>query len=112
MDGQNGYVDKEKLSELLFIHYISALVNAGMQHLGKIMNPMTGKMEKNLEGAQATIELLSMLKEKTRGNLTDNEGNILSDGLANLQLNYADEVSRQEKETGGPGKERGDTGGL
>ena len=57
-------------------------------------------MEKNLDAAQATIELLSMLKEKTKGNLTDNEGDILSDGLANLQLNYVDEVSRQEKEKG------------
>ena len=100
MSEKNGFIDKEKLSELMFIQYISALVNSGMQHLGKIMNPMTGKMEKNLDAAQATIELLSMLKEKTKGNLTDNEGDILSDGLANLQLNYVDEVSRQEKEKG------------
>lgn len=100
MSEKNGFIDKEKLSELMFIQYTSALVNSGMQHLGKIMNPMTGKMEKNLDAAQATIELLSMLKEKTKGNLTDNEGDILSDGLANLQLNYVDEVSRQEKEKG------------
>ena len=89
---------KEQFSELMFIQYISALVNSGMQQLGKIMNPVTGKMEKNMEGAQATIELLSILKEKTKGNLSTNEINVLSDGLANLQLNYADEASRTEKE--------------
>lgn len=91
-------ISKEELSELIFIHYVSTLVNAGMQQLGKIMNPLTGKMEKSLEGVQATIELLSMLKEKTKGNLTTNEENVLSDGLANLQLNYADEVGRVERE--------------
>jgi len=69
-----------------------------MQQLGKIMNPVTGKMEKNLEGVQATIEILMILKEKTKGNLTTNEETVFSDGIANLQLNYADEVGRIEKE--------------
>ncbi|HID93719.1 MAG TPA: DUF1844 domain-containing protein, partial [bacterium (Candidatus Stahlbacteria)] len=63
-------ISPEELSELRFIQYISILTNSGMQQLGKIMNPATGKMEKNLEAARATIELLSMLKEKTKGNLT------------------------------------------
>ena len=93
-------ISKDGLSELMFIQYISMMVNAGMQQLGKIMNPVTGKMDKSLEGAQATIEILSMLKEKTRGNLSADEEKILSDGLANLQLNYADEASRMKKEKG------------
>jgi len=91
-------ISREEMREFIFIQYISMLVTSGMQQLGKIMNPLTGKMEKSLEGAQATIELLSMLKEKTKGNLTTNEENVLSNGLANLQLNYADEVGRIEKE--------------
>lgn len=98
MAEENGKFSKEEISELMFIQYISALVNSGMQLLGKIMNPTTGKMEKNLEGAQATIELLSLLKEKTKTNLTSNEEAILSEGLANLQLNYADEVDRASKD--------------
>lgn len=97
MAEENEKFSKEEISELMFIQYISALVNSGMQLLGKIMNPTTGKMEKNLEGAQATIELLSLLKEKTKHNLTSNEETVLSDGLANLQLNYADEVDKAEK---------------
>ena len=91
-------VSEEELTELRFIQYISLLTNAGMQQLGKIMNPMTGKMEKNLEAAKATIDLLSMLKEKTKGNLSTNEEQVFSNALANLQLNYADEVNRMEKE--------------
>jgi len=95
MAEENEKVNAEQLSELYFIQYISILANSGMQQLGKIMNPATGKIEKNLEAAQATIGLLSMLKEKTKNNLTDNEENVISEALANLQLNYADEVNRK-----------------
>ena len=93
-------INEQELKELQFIQYVSILANAGMQQLGKIMNPLTGKMEKNLEAVRATVELLSMLKEKTKGNLTTNEEQVLSNALANLQLNYADEVNRTEKESG------------
>jgi len=94
MAGKDERIDEKQLSELRFVHYVSILANSGMQQLGKIMNPMTGKVEKNLEAVQATIELLSMLKEKTKGNLTSDEEKVISDALANLQLNYADEVNR------------------
>ena len=91
-------ISKEEFSELMFIQYISALTNSGMQYLGKIMNPLTGKIEKNLEASQGIIELLSMLKQKTKGNLSDTEEKVILDGIANLQLNYADEINRAEKE--------------
>ena len=91
-------ISKEEFSELMFIQYISALTNSGMQYLGKIMNPLTGKIEKNLETSQGIIELLSMLKQKTKGNLSDTEEKVILDGIANLQLNYADEINRAEKE--------------
>ena len=97
---EEGKISEEQLSELRFIQYVSILTNAGMQQMGKIMNPVTGKTDKNLEAARATIDLISMLKEKTRGNLTANEEEVISNALANLQLNYADEVNRMEKESG------------
>ena len=101
-------IGEKELSEIRFIQYVSILTNAGMQQLGKIMNPVTGKMEKSLEAAKATIELISMLKQKTKGNLSANEEQVIAGALANLQLNYADEVSRMEKE--GPGAKREDKG--
>ena len=91
-------MNEEELTKLQFIQYISIMTNAAMQQLGKIMNPVTGKMEKSLEAAKATIDLISMLKEKTKGNLTKEEEQVISSALANLQLNYADEVNRPEKE--------------
>lgn len=97
MTEENKKINEEEFSQLMFIQYISALINSGMQNLGKIINPLTGKIEKNLEASQGIIELLVMLKKKTKGNLSDIEENFISDGIANLQLNYADEVSRAEK---------------
>lgn len=97
MTEENEKVTKKELSGLMFIQYISVLTNSGMQHLGKIMNPFTGKIEKNLEAAEGVIELLSMLKDKTKGNLSDVEEKVISDGIANLQLNYADEANRAEE---------------
>lgn len=96
MAENNEDIRPEELAELMFIQYISILTNAGMQQLGKIMNPVTGKMEKSMEAAKATIDLLTMLKEKTKGNLTSHEEKVIANGLANLQLNYADEVNRME----------------
>lgn len=89
---------EDELSKLRFIQYVSILANSGMQQLGKIMSPLTGKIERSLEAANATIDLLSMLKEKTKGNLSSEEESVLSSALANLQINYADEVNRMEKE--------------
>ncbi len=84
-------------TELQFIQFISMLSNSAMQQLGKIMNPITGKTERNLEAAKATIDLISMLKEKTKGNLSDQESRAIADALSNLQLNYVDELKRDEE---------------
>lgn len=65
--------------------------------LGKMQNPVSGKIEKDLKGAQVTIEMLLMLRDKTKGNLTDKEAEMLSSSISNLQINYADEAAKSEK---------------
>jgi hypothetical protein len=68
--------------------------------MGKLVNPMTGKPEVNLQGAQMSIDMLSMLQAKTNGNLDPEEESMLNDILTNLQMNYV-ETSRnapQDKE--------------
>ena len=88
--------EKISVSEMQFIQFVSMFSNSAMQHLGKFTNPLTGKIEKNLAAAQATIDILVMLKEKTKGNLTKREEETLTNSLANLQLNYGEEVKRGE----------------
>lgn len=95
----------EKRSEELFINFIIMMSQSVMLHLGKIVNPMSGKVEKNLEGARAAIDLLVMLKEKTKGNLSDREEKFFATTLSTLQMNYVDEIKKEEKEPAGKGEE-------
>ncbi|MBU0533829.1 MAG: DUF1844 domain-containing protein [Candidatus Omnitrophica bacterium] len=89
--------EKERM-EIHFMQFISSLYSSCMFQLGKIMNPITGKVEKDLAGARATIELLRMIEAKTEGNLSAKEKSSLADALANMQMNYVDEVKKgQEK---------------
>jgi len=77
-----------------FISLVMMLSSAAWQQLGKAPNPVTGKIEKEVSHAQVTIELLLMMKEKTKGNLNAEEEKLLGNVISDLQLNYADEVNK------------------
>lgn len=83
-ENQTG-TDNEKA---LFANLVMMLSSSVMQQLGKIVNPLTGKAEMNLEVAQVTIDMLSMLQTKTCGNLDVEEKRMLDDIVASLQMNY------------------------
>jgi hypothetical protein len=81
-----------------------------MVFLGKMMNPMTGKTDRDLPAARAMIDLLAELEEKTTGRLEDDERRLLQKTLTELRLNYLDEVGKPEpKEEGTEGKPEPDT---
>ncbi len=71
---------------------------AAMQHLGKMKNPANEKIERDLEQAQAMVEILDMLSRKTKGNLTADEEKYLKNVIQEVKLNYVDEVSKQQSE--------------
>jgi len=66
--------------------------------MGKIKNPATDKLEKDLMQAQLSIDIIDMMKEKTEGNLNDDEKKFLDNMIAQLKLNYVDEVEKDKKE--------------
>lgn len=82
----------------LFQGLVVSLAAAAMQHMGKTLNPMTGKIEKNLDAAQSTIDLLDMLEAKTRGNLEAAESKLLKGVLAELKLNYVETLNEKAAE--------------
>ena len=88
--------DTEK-NEALFLQFVMSLMQSGMMQLGKFMNPMTQKVEKDLRGAGATIDMLVMLRDKTEGNLSKSEGDFLTNAISSLQLNYVDEMEEEKK---------------
>ena len=86
-----------KKEEIIFMQFVMGLAQSGMMQLGKIMNPMTQKIEKDVNAASATIDMLCMLREKTKGNLSKYEEDILANSISSLQMNYLDEVDKKEE---------------
>jgi hypothetical protein len=76
----------------LFLGLVASLQMSAWMALGKITNPMTQKVERDLEQAKETIDLLGMLQEKTLGNLHADELRLLERILYELRLNYVEEL--------------------
>ena len=79
------------LAQLLYIFQSSA-----MQGMGKMKNPMTDKIERNMEQAQQSIDMLEMIKEKTKGNISPELARIMDNFLTELRLNYIDELNKDK----------------
>jgi hypothetical protein len=92
----------------LFMELTMMLSSSAMQHLGKIINPLTGKTELNLEAAQATIDMLDMLQAKTQGNLDRDEERLLKSSISSLQMNYV-ETAASPAAKAAPAPETGKT---
>jgi hypothetical protein len=82
--------------EIMFTQLILMFHTAAMQQLGKLKNPLTDAIERNLEAAQNSIDILDMLKDKTAGNLSEEEGRLLSQVIRELKLNYVDEAKKPD----------------
>lgn len=85
-----------------FSQLIIMLATSALQQMGKIVDPRIGKAEVSLEGAQATIDLLEMLGQKTRGNLDDEEERLLGSTLTSLRLNYVETINQGPGEPAAP----------
>ena len=88
----------------LFLGLVQSFQAAAMQQMGKVMNPFTEKIERDMAQAKLSIEMLEMLKTRTAGNLTGQEARFLNHVLTELRLNY---VAESERGEGGPAKPEG-----
>lgn len=86
----------EKNFEMIFSQLILSLSTAAMHQIGKVQNPLTGRVDKNMEAASHTIDILLMLKKKTKNNLTESENKLLDNIIADIQLNYEEEAKKME----------------
>ncbi len=77
-----------------FLGLVLGLHQAGMVALGKLVNPVSGKTEANLDAARATIDTLAVLENRTRGNLEPDEARALQQALTALRINYLEERKR------------------
>jgi hypothetical protein len=77
--------------EINFATFVASLNASALLQLGAIEDPSSGTKNKNLPMAKQTIDILNMLQEKTTGNLTEEEENLLKNILYDLRIMYVKE---------------------
>lgn len=91
MNFDTGQFSEEQQDQLLFMMLIQQHQQIAMMGMGKIKNPSTDKVEREMKSAKFAIDTLVMLQKYTEGNLPKELKNYLKQTLNNLRLNYADE---------------------
>jgi hypothetical protein len=77
-----------------FTSFVISLATTAAIHFGDLVDPATGTPpEPNLDGAAQMIDILSLLEEKTRGNLTPEERQVLEQVLYELRLRFVEAKS-------------------
>jgi len=90
-------VEHSDASDLTFSGFVLSLASTAAVHFGDLADPTTGrKGQPDLDAAARIIELLSMLQDKTRGNLIEQEEKLLDDLLYELRMRF---VQAQQDDT-------------
>lgn len=80
------------LPPLDFTSFILSLSSSVLMHLGVVENPVTKKTEKELPVARQTIDIIELLKDKTAGNLSEEEAQLMENVLRELKMLYVKAV--------------------
>ena len=75
-------------SHVDFATFILSLSHSALVHLGEAPNPETNQVEKNVTLARQSIDLIAMLEEKTKGNLTGAEERLIGQILFDLRMRF------------------------
>lgn len=100
MDINNENLTDDQQNQILFMMLVQQNQQIAMMGMGKLKNPATDKIERDLNSAKYAIDTLKMLEKYTEGNLPGEMKNYLRETLNNLRLNYADETSKKEEQEG------------
>lgn len=87
----DGMVEKDGkcvLPDVTFTSFFMALNTSVLVHLGEIPDPATGQKQENLEMAKHTIDTMLLLQKKTKGNLTDEEAELVEKSMFDLQMRF------------------------
>lgn len=82
--------DSDPLPTIDFATFILSLSHSALMHLGEAPHPDTNRVEANLPLAKQNIDLLGLLEEKTKGNLTGDEERLLAQVLFDLRMRYVE----------------------
>src|SRR5213592_1912938 len=94
----NSMPDQPVDSALTFNAFVLSLASTAAIHFGDLPDPETGQcFEPNLEGAAQMIEILALLDQKTRGNLTAEERQVLEQVLYELRMRFVEAKSTEKR---------------
>jgi len=94
MDFDTQNLSDDQQHQVLFMMLVQQHQQIAMMGMGKIKNPGTGEINRDMKSARFAIDTLLMIQEFTKGNITDDLKNYLQETLTNLRLNYADEMKK------------------
>lgn len=86
---------REEIMSAIFADMVIHLGNTALIFLGRIPNPETGQTMLEIEGAKMLIDQVEMLQEKTKGNLSKEEKQLLTQTLSTLQLAFVEAINSQ-----------------
>jgi hypothetical protein len=86
--------ESSKIPPIDFPSYILSYYTQGLVLLGEVPNPYTKKMEEDVEAARHTIDILSMLQQKTEGNLSSEEKQLLETVIYELRMKFMARTNR------------------
>ncbi len=87
-------MDEDNTAQL-FIQLVIQNQQMAMISLGKVKNPISDAFEKNLEYAKLSIDILDMLSQKTKGNLSEYYEKLLTEIVSRLKIIYAEESGKE-----------------
>ncbi|HZM95860.1 MAG TPA: DUF1844 domain-containing protein [Vicinamibacterales bacterium] len=88
------------VSEVTFVGFVLSLAHTAAFHFGDVPDPVSGrKAEPNLAAAQQIIDILALLEQKTRGNLTAEERQLLEQIIYELRMRYVEATKTTPEET-------------
>jgi hypothetical protein len=87
--------DEMPMPEINFSSFVLSLSSSALLHFGQIPDPLTKKTERNLPMAKQTIDILGILKDKTKNNLSDDEEQLLDGLLYDLRVRYVEESKKK-----------------
>ena len=80
--------DFAPLPEINFSSFLLSLSSSTLLHLGEIADPQSGEKKKDLVLAKQSIDIINLLKDKTKGNLTQEEEKLLEHLLYDLRMRF------------------------
>ncbi len=84
--------------QVSFIEFVASLVHTAAVHFGDVVNPVSGQTgEPDLKAAKQMIDILSLLEQKTKGNLTAEEGSFLEGVLYDLRMRFVQAATAEKR---------------